>query len=265
MELPIYKAISFNRIIEKGGHSKPWIVSVNADGTLKPYVVKLYRTLDIEARNKMTAEIFGNLMASEFDLNSPSPAIIDFTEDFRMSLNNDCEEILSLLDERAKFGTEYIEGAFLFAPQTPKEEADKIIPTDSLYAFDYFICNRDRTLQKPNLLVKNGGGILIDHEMALEVDENTLSNFNNGKWNDKYQYHLFYDKLKASTHEEKQCYFEEFESYLQMLRLNKFNEVFIQLKDLGFNNLNEDILKSYFSAILHAPHQFINILKQSIE
>lgn len=65
MELPIYKAISFNRIIEKGGHSKPWIVSVNADGTLKPYVVKLYRTLDIEARNKMTAEIFGNLFVSQ--------------------------------------------------------------------------------------------------------------------------------------------------------------------------------------------------------
>lgn len=263
MKLPIYKARSFNRIIEEGGHSKPWIVSVDIDE--KPFVVKLYRTIDIAARNKMTAEILGNLMAKEFDLDVPPSGIIEFTEDFRMSLPPECDEILSLLDERAKFGTEYYEGTFLYAPQTPLEKAKEIIPIDTLYAFDYFICNRDRTLSKPNLLIKNEKGILIDHEMALEINKETTSNFENNTWNEKYQYHLFYNLLKESSPTEKETYFNDFESYLQMFRLNKYDGIFEQLKELGFNDLKEDMIKSYFSAIIHAPRKFINILKKSIE
>lgn len=265
MKLPIYKADSFNRIIEEGGHSKPWIVSVNIDGILKPFVVKLYRTIDIAARNKMTAEILGNLLALEFDLTVPTCAIIEFTDDFRMGLKQEHEEILSLLDERNKFGTEYFEGTFLYSPQTPLEKAKEIIPIDTLYAFDYFICNRDRTLSKPNLLIKNESGILIDHEMALEIDKSTISNFENDIWNDKYQYHLFYNLLKQSNPTEKETYFNDFESYLQMLRFNKYDGIFKQLKEIGFDDLKEDSIESYFLAIIQSPQKFINILKKSIE
>lgn len=265
MKLPIYKADSFNRIIEEGGHSKPWIVSVNIDGILKPFVVKLYRTIDIAARNKMTAEILGNLLALEFDLTVPTSAIIEFTDDFRMGLKQEHEEILSLLDERNKFGTEYIAGTFLYSPQTPLEKAKEIIPIDTLYAYDYFICNRDRTLSKPNLLVRNENGILIDHEMALEIDKATISNFENDIWNDKYQYHLFYNLLKQSSLAEKETYFNDFESYLQMLRFNKYDGIFEQLKEIGFDNLKEEDIKSYFLAIIQNPQKFINILKKSIE
>ena len=71
MGLPIYKAIGFQVILDKGGHSKPWVVIVNADGSPKPYVVKLYKHIEIEARNRMTAEVLGNVMATEFGLTAP--------------------------------------------------------------------------------------------------------------------------------------------------------------------------------------------------
>ncbi|WP_455665113.1 HipA family kinase [Phocaeicola sp.] len=265
MKLPIYKAISFNGIILEGGHSKPWVISVNAEGELKPYVVKLYRTIDIEARNKMAAEILGCLFAEEFDLLVPAFAIIEFTEEFRMSLGEECEEILNLLDERVKFGTEYYEGTFLFAPQMSLEDAEKIIPVDTLYAFDYFICNRDRTLRKPNLLIKDGSGVLIDHEMALEIDQNTITNFKAEEWNGKYQYHLFYELLKGANPFKKAMFFNEFEFYLQSLRLNKYKGVFQQLNELGFTNLNEELLEEYFNTVLKDPQKFKKILRKSIE
>lgn len=41
MGLPVYEAIGFQQILEKGGHSKPWIVLINMKDSLKPYVVKL--------------------------------------------------------------------------------------------------------------------------------------------------------------------------------------------------------------------------------
>ncbi len=83
MRLPICNATSFNGVILKGGHSKPWVVSVKTANGLKPFVVKLYRTIDIEVRNKMAAEIFGCLFAKEFDLYTPESAIIEFTDEFR--------------------------------------------------------------------------------------------------------------------------------------------------------------------------------------
>lgn len=265
MRLPIYNATSFNGVILKGGHSRPWVVSVKTANGTKPFVVKLYRTIDIEVRNKMTAEILGCLFAKEFDLYTPEPAIIEFTDEFRMTLSKESEEILSLLDERAKFGTEYYEGSFLFAPQTPFNDANQIIPIDTLYAFDYFICNRDRTLKKPNLLVKEGNGILIDHEMALEINDYTISNLKEGIWDKRYKYHLFFQLLKNSSSQQKENYFNEFEFYLQNLKINKFKEIFQQLKELGFSDLKEDLIQQYFSFAIENPSQFITILKDSIK
>lgn len=181
MKLPVYYATSFNGIILKGGHSKPWY-----------------------------------------------------------------------------------EGSFLFAPQIPIDKANEIIPTDTLYAFDYFICNRDRTQRKPNLLIKEGQGVLIDHEMALEINEQTISNFNERKWDNRYKYHLFHSALKNNVPTEKNDYFNEFEFYLQSLNINKYNEIFQQLKELGFTDLKENLIKEYLTLVIRNPKKFITILKDSI-
>ena len=258
MKLPILKATSFNHIIRLGGHSKPWIVST-PNGS---YVTKLYKTIDLEARNKMTAEVLGNLLAKEFDLNVPEAAIIEFDDNFRMSLGMEEEEILSTLDERSKFGSLYLNESYLYSPLTdyPTKE---LIAMDTLYAFDYFICNRDRTQLKPNLLIKDNETILIDHEMALEINEGTITNYNQDKWDSRYKYHLFYEKLKSSTLEEKELYFTDFLFYLQELRWNKFEDIFVQLQDLGFEPQKE-ILKTYFNTICQSPDKFVKILKNSI-
>lgn len=257
MKLPLLKATSFNHIIRLGGHSKPWIVSTKEGN----YVTKLYKTIDLEARNKMTAEVLGNLLAKEFDLNVPEAAIIEFDDNFRMSLGMEEEEILSTLDERVKFGSLYLDESYLYSPLTDYNE--DIIAKDTLYAFDYFICNRDRTQLKPNLLIKNNEVILIDHEMALEINDDTLNNFNLNKWDSRYKYHLFYESLKSSTIEEKETYFTDFLFYLQELRWNKFDDILVQLQDLGFE-VHKETLKTYFNTICKNPDKFVKILKDSI-
>lgn len=42
--LPVYKAISFQRVLEKGGRTKPWLVLVQTEEKVAPYVVKLFET-----------------------------------------------------------------------------------------------------------------------------------------------------------------------------------------------------------------------------
>ena len=154
--MPIYEAISFQHILEKDGHSKPWVVMVNVEGSPKPYVVKLYKTADIEARNKMTAKVLGNVLANKFALKTPEAAIINFSDDFRMSLKQNSEDILSEVDERPKFGSYLLEGANTYNIDTKRSEVRNIVDLAILYAYDYFICNRDRTINNRSLFFSVG-------------------------------------------------------------------------------------------------------------
>jgi predicted Ser/Thr protein kinase len=262
MSLPIYEAVGFQKILDKGGHSKPWLVLVDMKGSPRPYVVKLYKTIDIEARNKMTAEVLGNALAPEFGLNVPAAAIVNFSEDFRMHLNAECEELLSALDDRPKFGTEFIEGANLYNVGFTRKETQDVIDPSALYAFDYFICNRDRNLQKPNLLIKQEQSYLIDHEMALEIGENTFRNFEQEQWDTRYQHHLFHHFI--TKYKEKSNLFDEFLFYLESINFRILDSYFNQLEELGFETNKEKIL-NYWQSVQKKSSIFANILLSSIQ
>jgi hypothetical protein len=263
MSLPIYEAIGFQEILEKGGHSKPWVVLINIKDSIKPYVVKLYNTSEIEKQNKMTAEILGNILAKTFNLNVPDPAIINFSLEFQMQLNDVCTEKLSFIDERPKFGSEYLEGPILFNPQISRKAIKSIIEPANLYAYDYFLCNRDRNINKPNLLVKQGAAYLIDHEMGLEITKETIDNFNNGIFNQQYKNHLFYSYLQHSR-KDKLNLFNEFAFYLEGLNLNRLDSYFTQLEQLGFNT-HKDLILEYWQTIKNKSAIFVQILVNSIQ
>lgn len=123
-----------------------------------------------------------------------------------------------------------------------------------------------QNLQSSNLLMNSErNGILIDHEMAIEINEYTISNLKEGIWDDRYRYHLFYQLLKNSSNQQKENYFNEFEFYLQNFKTNKFKEIFQQLKELGFSDLWEDLIQKFFSFIIDNPCKIIKILKDSIK
>jgi len=262
MSLPIYEAVGFQQILDRGGHSKPWVVLVDMKGSPRPYVVKLYKTIDIEARNKMTAEVLGNVLANDFGLYAPPAAIINFSDEFRMQLNCECEELLSDLDDRPKFGTEFIDASFLYNQGFTRKETLDLIDPPLLYAFDYFLCNRDRNLHKPNLLVKQNDAILIDHEMALEIDEETIRNFSQKIWDSRYQHHLFYSFI--TKYRDKSNLFDEFLLYLHDVNFRKLDSYFIQLEELGFTTQKEIILR-YWQLIQKNSSIFANILETSIQ
>lgn len=262
MSLPVYEAIGFQKILDKGGHSKPWVVMVNIKGSPKPYVVKLYKTEDIEARNKMTAEVLGNVLAHQFGLKVPDAAIINFSDAFRMTLSGDCEEILSNIDERPKFGCLFLDGANLFNPETKSRETEKLLNPALLFAYDHFICNRDRTKNKPNLLVIGGEGCLIDHEMALEIEDQHFEFDKNLSFDPRYHNHLFYDHLKKKRGD-KNHIFDEFELYLIDLNLNRLEPYFVQLEQMGFNTQQIRILE-YWNKIKDNSTIFVKILTNSI-
>jgi hypothetical protein len=204
----------------------------------------------------------GNVLASDFGLYSPPAAIINFSDEFRMQLNSECEELLSDLDDRPKFGTEFIDASFLYNQGLSRKETLDLIDPPLLYAFDYFICNRDRNLHKPNLLIKQSQALLIDHEMALEIDRNTIENFNQEIWDSRYQHHLFYHFV--SKYKDKSNLFDEFLLYLHDVNFRKLDSYFNQLEALGFTTQRELILE-YWQLVQKKSSIFADVLASSIQ
>lgn len=264
--LPIYKAISFIKIIEKGGRTRPWLVLVDTGGGVIPYVVKMFTTQLIQSRNSVCNEVLGNVLAQEFSLPVPKAALIEMDQSFQSTINDpEAFEIFQQVDERIKFGTEQIEGNFLFSPVLTKRQAARMIELDSLFAFDNLIRNRDRNNAKPNLLVKGNSAYLIDHELGFEIDNQTLAEYNNGIWHDNfYRFHIFYNYLKNSRKLTKISYFEEFREYLNYLNIKGLDPIFNQLSALGYDTRFKSVLEEYLQEMKKNSSNFVNLLKMII-
>jgi len=259
--LPEFEAISFIRIIEKGAHTKPWLIEVGTNDGPTSYIVKIYTVAQNITHNSVTAEVLGNVLAKEFDLKVPRAAIIHFPEDFRMYLNTECQMVLDLADERPKFGSEYLDPVFEYTPEMSQRTLERHIDLDTLYAFDNYIRNSDRGERKPNLILHNKSAWLIDHEMAFDITEKTIIEFEKGKWDDKFgRSHLSLRYLKRAGKNKKARYFETFSEYLRLLNISILHEYFDQLESFGYSTNKEQIL-SYLEHIKENSSNFVVILK----
>jgi hypothetical protein len=258
--LPVYEAIQLKEVIPaEAGHTCPWVVIVNTPMGIKPYVAKLYLTDQIESRNSFTAEILGNHLAKEFDLEAPDVALINFSEDFKMKLKPDEHTQLERADERLKFGTLYIDGYKRFEPLLPKSKISRLVSIDTLYAFDNFIRNGDRGDHKPNILLTNKNAYLIDHEMAFDIDNDTVLNFENRVWEDRFaRHHIFQSYLKKAR--KKDFYFETFQEYLRVLNLNVLNPLFKEIERHDYETNRVQILE-YLSHMKGNSGKFVTLLK----
>ncbi|MGN6248892.1 MAG: HipA family kinase [Ginsengibacter sp.] len=268
--LPVYKAISFNKIIKKGGRTEPWIVIVNAGNTLKPYVVKLFESKLIETRDSVTNEVVGNVLAREFNIPVPNAALIDLDEDFVETIK-DREDLLQILDERdyrIKFGSELLEGYFNFDYKAfSLKDVRKIIDIDNVYAFDNLIRNRDRNgVLKPNILIKSTNAFLIDHELGFEdINDGIVNDMKNWKWDRRFcDYHIFYNFLKNSPVKIKKEYFHEFGEYLKYLNVSTLEPYFSQLVGLGFNGNKHKLIQDYLSKMKQNSSNFTTIMLTTI-
>ena len=266
--LPVYKALSFVRMIHKGARTKPWIVLVTTGEDIVPYVVKMFETELIEKRDSVTNEVLGNILAEEFELPVANAALIEMDEGFRETINDpEAYGIYDFKDKRIKFGTRLMEGFNLIqATSFRVAAARRMIDIDELFAFDNLIRNRDRTDIKPNLLIATNKACLIDHELGFEIDAETVKNFKDGNWNrESIKYHLFYRYLSTSNKTTKLEYFATFEEYLKLLNVKRLDSYFDQLLNYGYNGRRHQILTQYLKYMKANSHKFVQYLRDLLE
>jgi len=266
VSLPIYEAISFQQVMQ-GGRTNPWLVLVNENGQERPYVVKLFSEIENNRRGSIGNEILGNVLAQEFNLATPKAALIDVDNpDFIRTIKDEnAYHIYEHADERIKFGSEYIfpHSPFIKGAVT-RAQAKRAIEIDTLFAFDNLIVNRDRGQSRTNILMKDKSAILIDHELAFDIDADTLDRINSKNWVNGFQFHIFHDYLKKSTKKTKSMYFGEFEEYLKYLQINNLQPYLAQLNQYGYSTAKHENVMEYLENVRINSPNFVQLLQALI-
>lgn len=264
--LPIYEAIEIVEVIdEKVGHTKPWVVNAMTPQGLASFVVKLYPTYQVDNQCIITKEVVSNVLSSQFNLCSPSCALIDIPIDLTYNMPIDDQIQFEQTDGRLKFATLKLENVSNSVPELDKTVYKKRIEIDTLYAYDNLIRNIDRRRSKPNLLLGSESAYLIDHEYCF--DQEFISNLDIDQLviADKFsKHHLFYSFLKRSTKRSKENFFEEFLFCLQTLNLNALSPYFQVIQNEGFNDYSQQILP-WLSEVRQKSSIFVNYLRRTIE
>lgn len=215
-----------------GGSSRPWKVVVLTASGLKPFVVKLFTTNNLEQGGSTAKEYICNILASEMDLKVPTPALIRFNEDFIETLSSEDREFLRSRDNGLKFGCEFVEGAISFNKYTPRSVLYRY-DVGKIYGFDNLILNMDRNNEKPNMLLKNRECYVIDHEMALEIPTSAIRDLRTGDTYYQYVRHIFFMFLKRSTESEVGEFIDEFREAYRSVNLQRIIQVMDELGEIG--------------------------------
>ena len=198
----------FHSYVKQGGSTKPGLIDLqdetreNSLHTIKPFTLRNNQQIAATAK-----EIFGNLLAQEFDLPVPAFALTNFSNQFIQSfLNTEQQAELATRDPNWKYASQNIEGAFIFNLQKDRQRLREY-DIAKLYAFDCLCFNVDRGgfRDKPNLLVDDESFWLIDHEQIFPFTcssdhfkyfEKVVADFKNETTSYQYHRHLFYGTLK---------------------------------------------------------------------
>lgn len=241
------------------------MIQVTVEGERAPYVVKLFTADEVDHENTVAREVFGSVLAAEFDLPVPQPALVNFSNDFVRTLPDDVREILYQRDDRLKFASTFCVNTSLLLPELPASQIKKIIPdAATIYAFDTLINNKDRGNYKTNILISNESDayFIFDHERAFKNMGRLLADINSNQFSDTLLRHVLH--LYLSNRKDKNGLFTEFHENLRVLNINKLDSynLFLRKHNLGHNDIV--LIKSYLSALKQKSGWFVNILLNSI-
>ena len=274
IHLKIYRAATFIRVIESGGSTYPWVVLVaDENSRLQKFVVKLFTPRQMADIHPVAKEVFGNLLAREFELPVPDIALVEFSEAFIQSLPVEIkEDFLSKKHQGLKFGCALMEDTQIVDAARLKPHL-KSYDLGTVFAFDSFVMNLDRGgfRDKPNLLVDDEGFVLIDHEQIFPFandnetyNDSVIRNFENGLSLYPFNKHLFFPALKALHNNDKNTTFDTFFEYLNRLNTNALDE---PASFLGHKNIsvgNYLLLKNYMITVKSKADIFRKTLMGSI-
>ncbi len=266
----VYQAVAFDKLIDAGGTTYPWVVRVITErGQIVPYVVKLFTERQTQQQHPVAKEVFANQLAREFDLPVPPCALIEFSPQFLSTLADTELQRLDTVHTGLKFGSQLATDMLITKPglaHTFLKEYD----LGTIFAFDNLIQNLDRGERaKPNLLINDETFLLIDHEQAFPFanDANTRPSLTWSyalpDWLATYRAcykHIFYPVLKSFRPASRRGLFDSFQECLRYADVSSIQQTANELKALDVSTGRVDLITDYLRQTQTQHAAFINLL-----
>lgn len=261
--IPLYRALTFEQVIEKGGRNKPWIVSVETPVGIEPYVVKLFSEQDIQNQNALCKEVYGATFARELDLNTPHFCLVEFSKNFYESLSDNLKEIYNKKHNRYAFGSKYLEGAPTYSASLHFNDLSNY-DIETIYGFDVTIRNVDRRLGKPNILFYEKEAHLIDHEHSLTILPEDTPEKLLGIY--PYNRHIFHSILKKRMKRARVK--PSFDTFMELFRYSRTDGIIENaevLEGLGYETHDSLVIESYLNKLRAERDMLLLRLKGSLQ
>ena len=270
--LPVYDAIAINQKAIHSGSTQPCIMTLaDKDGNIKgEYVVKVFKPSNLSQSFNTNKEVYGSVLASEFDLMTPEAVLANVNQQLIDELNNTPRYKGFNLIKGTYFATKYIDYAMDFSKATTLKLEDWEI--ENIFAFDVLIRNQDRRHNKPNLFYKDNEVYLIDHELSLAtgyldkpfpemvLDKNKYWRFVEIIDGDFERKHIFLDALRERN-KKKSVNFDTFREDLRNFDVDILDDYVLQLKNFNYDTEDYYAIKSYLIDVKNNPELFIKLLK----
>lgn len=239
-------------------YSLPFIEALIADKTTNNQL--LIRGINLENHIKgdyivhnnqvVSRELLASFMASELDINVPSPVLMNVNSELSKTLQNDVPAL--------NFATEYKSSYYGIIRNQPLSEFQKL-QINQIFPFDIFISNIARRTEQPNLLTDGNNLIIFNHQAAFDFLKDGYKNKTPWEFRpqdmDWIKSHVFFPYLKNK--------FPDFSILVnKLIRLddNFWTKAFSLIpEELKMDELEE--IKSHSQAIIANKDNFLQSLK----
>ncbi len=259
--LPTIQALSGDTLLGTGT-TKPMLIRgvCTTTGEKSDYVAKFKNSprMSIESSSR---ELIAAFIAMELELHVAEPVLVNVTPEFVETLIGKDGYKFASNSIGLNFGCKYFTGYWEFIKgQNPNdnqyEEAEKI------YAFDIFIANPDRRVDKQNMLTDGDKVLIFDHELAFSFVMDIIKNPTpwligpaDLSW---IKNHYFYNILKQNKHN-----FDTFVESFNVLDSNFWSKVNVLIpKEWVTSQVNE--IQSNLELLVKNRNHFLEQLYKSL-
>ena len=262
--LPEIEALEAGPIL-KSGRTRPMMIRgvCLQDHSKGDFVVKLKGSAHMWESSSLF-EILGAFIARELDFYVPEPVVINISAEFVDTMLFSHENYsIATKSIGHNFGTS-LQIGFQEVVRGQSLNQELIKQLQNLFAFDVFIGNPDRRIDKPNFLTNGKEIMLYDHELAFSFTQLFSFARNPNPWNilngdmEWLSKHYCFDYLSGNSHD-----FSTFADHLSVLDDDFWNKAWTLIPD-DWKNKNDhfNVIKEYITKIVANRNHFANELNR---
>lgn len=249
-------------ILMSTGTTQPMLIRgvCEKTGEKSDYVAK-YKNSPRMSVESSCRELIAAFIAMELELHIADPVLINVTPEFVETLVGKEGYKYANNSLGINFGCKYFKGYWEFVKgEMPNDK--QYDAAEKIYAFDIFISNVDRRVDKQNMLTDGENVLIFDHELAFSFVMDIIKNptpwiigTNDLTW---IKNHYFYSILKQNEHN-----FDIFVDNFSVLDSNFWDKLFVLIPDEWNTTQLKDIQYNILSLVKN-KQQFLDQLYKSL-